>query len=174
MAINKDWRQIAGLSFQDDGSMGLVWMSIDTEWDVVRVHHAVTFKREVLAIIAGELNRKPWVPVAWENEEFALSLLDGYKCNMLPDRSLDTRLEAERLTNEIWERMRSGRFKIGPSLEEWIEEQKRFNRRDSKIPRETHPLMAATRHAIAQLQYSRTEQSLRGKKRDMYPKVAIA
>jgi len=171
--LQPDWRQIAGFAIQEDGSMGIVWLTHDTEWDVVRVHHAVAFKRAVLAVVAGELNRKPWIPVAWENKEFCDTLLNDYRCNMLRDRSLDTPAAAERLTNEIWERMETGRFKISPTSDEYIHEQKGYNRLQAKLPRQTHPLMAATRHAIDQLPYARTEKST-GKTKIMYPKVSIA
>ena len=173
MSINAAWRQIAGFSILDSGVMGIVWISVDTEWDVVRIHHAIKLERELLAVPAAELNRKRWIPVAWENEEFAQKLQDDYGCNMLPDRSSDSAAQAEVLTNAILERMKTGRFKYGPGADTWAKEYKAFNRDSGQIDRDNFPLMAATRHAVAQIQYARAEVSSKSGKR-LYPKVAIA
>ena len=173
MDINKAWRQIAGFSILESGVMGIVWISVDAEWDVVRIHHAIEMRRESLALPAAELNRKRWIPVAWENEEFAEKLQDDYGCNMLPDRSGDDQAQAEVLTNAMLERMKTGRWKFGPGADTWAKEYSAFNRDGGAIDRDSFPLMAATRHAIAQIKYARAEQSSKSGQR-LYPKVAIA
>lgn len=169
--IPDNWKRVAGIRCQDDGSIAAVWMARDPDTDVVHLYDACLFAREVLAVIAEGLNcRGRGIPIAWDNKEIADRLLER-GCNMLPEAAPDTDAMAEATSREIWERMRSGRFKVERRLSAWLDEYKTFNRTESKVPRDTHPLMAATRHAISQIEYARAERA--GVKKKAYPKVAI-
>ncbi len=168
--IQDGWKRVAGIHIQDDGDLAAVWMALDGDSDVIHLYDCCVFKREVLAVIAEGMNaRGRWIPVGWTNKELADKLLDR-GCNMQPDPSDDSESMAEIISRDIWARMRSGRFKVDRRLKEWLDEYKTFNRQDSKVPRDTHPLMAATRHAIDQLQYAKAE-STRSTKIN-YPKLA--
>jgi len=170
--IQPHWQRIAGLRFQANGDAAAVWMARDPDNDVVHVYDACRFTREVLPVIADALNaRGRWVPVAWENKEIADKLLDR-GCNMLPDRTVETDALAETMAREVWARSRSGRFKVDSRLKEWQDEFKTYNRVDEQVPRDTHPLMAATRYAVGSLEYARAERSWKQSTKT-YPKVAM-
>lgn len=170
--IEPNWKRMAGIQVQDDGQISGVWMAHDPDTDIIHLYDCCHFKREVLAVIAEGMNaRSRWVPVAWINKEMADNLLER-GCNMLPEPSDDSDPMAEMISRDIWERMRSGRFKVSKRLSEWLDEYKTFSRDDSKVPRGTHPLMAATRHAIGQLAYARAEISYRNQTKN-YPKIAM-
>ena len=158
---------------QDDGTMAAVWLAHDPDSDVLHLYDACLFRREVLAVIAEGLNaRGRWIPVAWVHQEVADELVNR-GCNMLPDPSKETEAMAEVMSREIWERMRSGRFKVDKRLSEWLEEYRTFSRKDAKVPEQSHPLMAATRHAMGELAYARAEQAYRSATKN-YPKISIA
>lgn len=172
--IEPEWLRIAGLHVQDDGEIAVVWMARNRTTDTLHLYDACLFKREVLAVIAEGLNaRGRWIPVAWEKagEDMADKLLDR-GCNMLPEPAADGDPMAEVVARDIWERMRSGRFKVDKRLGEWLDELKGFQRKDGKVPKGAFPLMSATRHAVAMLEYAR-RQAPRGRKTANYPKVAI-
>ena len=169
--IEDEWTRIAGIHIQEDGEVAAVWMAHDKDSDVIHLYDCCLFKREVLAVIAEGVNaRGRWVPVCWVNKELSDKLLVR-GCGMQPEASDDSESMAEVNSREVWGRMRSGRFKVDRRLKEWLDEYKTFNRQDSKVPRNSHPLMAATRYAIDQLPYAMAHKSLNNKK--MYPKLAI-
>ena len=133
--IAPEWRRICGLHCLDDGTVAAAWIAHDKDTDLVHLYDACVFKREVLAVIAEGLNaRGRWIPVAWAEKDMAEKLLDR-GCNMLPDPVVDTDTVAEVVSRDIWERMRSGRFKVDRRLKEWLDEFKAFDRQEGKVPR---------------------------------------
>lgn len=172
MEAEPTWKRIAGLEISENGDWSVVWLAQDPLNDVIHVYDACHLKREVLAVIAECLNaRGRWVPISWINQEVADELLDR-GCNMLPEKADHTDAMAEVVSRDILERMRTGRFKVDKRLSEWLDEYRTFNRKDAHVPRETHPLMAATRHAMADLRYARAEKAWKAATKT-YPKVAI-
>jgi hypothetical protein len=172
--IAPEWRRIAGLQVQAFGEVAAVWLAHDKDSDVVHCYDACIFRREVLAVIAEGLNaRGRRIPMAWEPDakDMADKLLDR-GCNMLPKFEKHTEAMAEFVSRDIWERMRSGRFKVDKRLKEWLDEFNSFSRKDAKVPLETHPLMAATRHAMAQIDYALRLEPKRTKGNN-FPKVSI-
>lgn len=170
--IEPHWKRIAGLRVQPDGDIACVWLAHDKDADTIHLYDACLFRREVLAVIAEALNaRGRWVPVAWNDKATSDKLLDR-GCNMLPEAAQDSQAMAEVISRDIWERMRSGRWKVDKRLGEWIEDFETYNRDGQAVPTGTHPLMAATRHAVEQLEYAR-RLAPRGKNRAMYPKLAV-
>lgn len=160
--ISSDWFRIAGLHLQEDGEAAAVWLALDKATDVAHLYDACLFRREVLAVIADGMNaRGRWIPIAWERDAKAMAdrLLDR-GCNMLPEPNEDKPGMAEQVTRDIWGRMRSGRFRVDRRLQEWLEEMRNFNLEGSKVPLGSHPLMAATRHAVAMFSHARREASL--------------
>lgn len=172
--IDPSWRRIAGIHLEEDGTSGAVWLAHDKDMDVIHVHDACLFQREVLAVIAeGLIARGRWIPIAWPKhaKDFADHLLNR-GCNMLPEPSDDTEAMAEVYALDIQERMRTGRFKADKRLQNWFSEFGSFYRADGKVPRSSHPLMSATRHAVAMLQYARRQGPL-GKRRVNYPRISM-
>lgn len=172
--IAPEWKRIAGIHMQEDGVISAVWMARDPMADVIHLYDACVFKREVLAVIGEGLNaRGRWIPVAWESgaRDMADKLLER-GCNMIPEPVKDTDAMAEVVSRDVWERMRSGRFKVDRRLAEWLDEFKSYNRTDAKVPRNSHPLMAATRHAVAKIEYARRQAAKLGLNKN-FPRVAI-
>lgn len=174
--IQSHWRRIGGLHMSADGQLAAVWLAHDKDTDTIHLYDACVFKREVPAVIAEGINaRGRWIPIAWEKDskELAENLLDR-GCNTLPesDAVKDTEQMAEITSRDIQERMRSGRFKVEKRNKEWLDEFDSFQRQDTKVPRDSHPLMAATRHAMASLNWAK-RQSSNKKAQKASPDLAI-
>lgn len=166
------WPRVAGMFARSDGDIGCVWMAHDKDRDLVHLYDACLFKREVLPVIAEGLNaRGRHVPVAWAQKDISGALLER-GCNMLPEACADSDASAEIAARDIWSRMRTQRFKVDRRLQDWRDEFDTYNREDQKVPRETHPLMSATRYAVQMLPYARRLAPRRGQGVN-YPKVAV-
>jgi len=172
--IAPEWRRICGVHVQDEGTLAAVWLAHDKTADVVHLYDCAKFSREVMAVIGEGLNaRGRWIPIAWDKaaEDMSKKLLDR-GCNMLPEPNKDSEAVAEVVSRDIWERMRTSRFKVDKRLAEWLDEYRSFFREDAKVPRTSHPLMSATRHAMSMLEYGR-RQSPKGLRQVNYPKVSM-
>lgn len=170
--IPDDWPRIAGMFVRDDGDIGCAWLAHDKDRDLVHLYDACIFQREVLAVVAEALNaRGRFIPVAWTHKEIADDLL-GKGVRMLPEPCDDSDAAAEVASRDVWARMRTHRFKVERSLKSWADEFESYNREGQRVPRETHPLMSATRYAVQALPWARRSVSSRGTRR-IYPKVAI-
>jgi hypothetical protein len=170
--VDAYWGRIAGIHSQGDGVVGAVWLAHDKDADVVRVYDAYTFRRQPLAVLAdGLIRRGKWVPIAWPKSASVLSknLLDR-GCNMLHEPSDESIEASDVLTREIVERMNSGRFHAVKHLQSWVDEAQSFARAEGRVPLEGRPLIAATCHAYAQLEYARCQSSNR---KTNYRPVAI-
>lgn len=170
--IEPSWKRIAGIHIKKNGEIAAVWLALDGSTDVVHVYDACVFKREVPVVIAEGLNaRGRWIPIAWQNADFS-KLLEERGCRMMREPSDENDSIAELVTRDILERMRTHRFKVSARLKDWIEEYQTFNKVEGAVPRDTHPLMAATRHAMAQIRYAKGE-SKPTMNQINYPKLAI-
>ena len=172
--IDPTWRRIAGLHVQNNGEIGVVWLALDTVADVVHLYDCAIFRVEVMAVIKeGIAARGRWIRIAWHKEakEFADDLRSsGFK--MLIDPCADSQSAAEVMSREIWQRMRSSRFRVDQRVGEWLAESRSFYRDKTKIPLDGHPLMSATRHAIEMMRFAKS-QSLRGASRKNYPNLQV-
>lgn len=172
--LEPGWRRIAGIHAQDDGTIGAVWIAHDTTSDTTHLYDAAIFRREVLAVIAEGLTaRGRWIPVAWQKDatEFADKLLDR-GVNMLPEYCGDSQGTAEVISREVWQRMRTSRFRVERRVGEWLDEYKTFYRDEAKVPLEGFPLMSATRHALEMLAYAMPQQRS-GPSGPRYPDVKV-
>lgn len=159
--IDEFSKRIAGMHVRQNGDVALVWLALDNDTDVIHLYDTAVFRREVLAVIAEGINaRGRYIPVAWNDEKMADKLLQR-GCRMEIDKADDSDSMAEVLTRDIWERMRTDRWKVDRRLQDWLAEFKTFNREAQQVPRDTHPLMAATRHAMSQLEFARSERAHR-------------
>jgi hypothetical protein len=172
--IEAGWRRIAGIHCQNEGDIAAVWMAHDRDADVLHLYDCAVFRREVLAVIAEGLNaRGRWVPIAWESgaKEIVDKLLDR-GCNTLPEPSKENPVLADVISRDVKERMLTGRFKVDRRLAEWLDEYKSFTRQDGQVPLKSHPLMSATRHAVADLDYAR-RQERKGRPNPNYPRISM-
>lgn len=155
-----------------NGDVAIVWLAHDKTVDDVTVYDAAIFKVEVPVVIAESINaRGRWIPVAWSHEEMQQSLLDR-GCRMLPDKTSDSDEMAEMVSREMWERIRSKRLHAQKRLRNWLEEAKTIERDGGKIPKDSHPLMAATRIAMSNLHFARRQAPPTAKKK-LFVKHAI-
>lgn len=154
MTIPTDWEKICGVNIAEDGQMAAVWLARNPDTDIVRLYDSLVQAREVLAVRAAMISaRGRHVPIAWyrDAEEVAERLLYDYSMNMVRDPVDSSDAAADLLSLDLEERMRSKRFVVERDQVAWQDEYKTFTRRDQKVPRGSHPLMAATRCAIARL-----------------------
>jgi hypothetical protein len=164
------WKHLGAIHPKKDGTIAAVWVALDEMADVAHLYDATIFERELLIVVAeGIKARGKWVPVVCLDEEISDALYER-GCNML-ETEKETEVMAELSTLEVLERIRTGRFKAKSHLTNWIEEFKTYNREDSRVPRDTHPLMSATRIALAHLDDAKAKSS--GVKRNNFKEVAI-
>ena len=169
--IDPSLKRIAGMHVCEDGSIALVWIAYDKDGDHCQLYDSCVMKREVPAVIAESINaRGRWIPVAWNNKEMADQLLER-GCKMIPEESDETDAIAEVTTRDIWERMRTKRFHVDKRLKDWAEEVQSATRDKNRIPRDSYPLVAATRYAIRRLSYARRLQPKRAALNK--PRIAI-
>lgn len=168
-----EWRRIAGIHCEDDGVIGAVWLAHDKDADKVHLYNAAVFEREVPAVIAKGISALGrWIPAVCNHEEIGKSLLNE-GCNILPDVPKEDQAVAEVLSRQIWERMRTKRFGLDKTLKQvWLKEAESFKRQDAAIPLKGYPLMSATRHAMAMLEYARP-LSLRKSTQRNFPELAV-
>lgn len=170
--IKPTWKRIAGAHFHDGADVTIAWMAWDTNADAIHVYDCHTFRKEVPAVIMEGINaRGRWIPIAWTDKDFAASFLQR-GANMNHEPAEDTEGLAELLIRDMWERMRTGRFFVERRLGKLGEEIKTMRREKGKIPKDSHPGLTAIRHALAQLDYARAQESMGGNK-IKYPKAAI-
>jgi hypothetical protein len=65
-------------------------------------------------------------------------------------------------------------MKVDKRLADWLDEYRSFRRDEGLVPLKTHPLMAATRYAIAMIDFARVRDRRRGNDRNVnFPKVSM-
>jgi hypothetical protein len=175
--IEDSWKNICGVHFQPGVSgAGAVWLAIDKKADVVHLWDCALYPTEPPIMVATALNKHGrWIPIAWEQDAKPLidQLLDR-GCNTLPDPVKQTPVLAEAVSRDIIERMRTGRFKVDKRLADWLDEYKGFMREEGLVPLKSHPLMAATRYAMANIDFARVRDRRRGADTNInYPKVTM-
>ena len=166
-------KRISGIHAQEDGTIGAVWLAYNKDRDLIHVYDACVFRAEVLAVIAEGLNaRGRWIPVAWndKSKEISDKLLDR-GCNMLQDGCKTSDQYLEVTSRDVWERMRTKRFKVDPRLKEWTDEFEAYYKDGVKIPKDASPLMSATLNAIDQLPFARRQTTR--KQQTTAPRLAI-
>lgn len=173
--IGEDWPRVAAISVEDNGDIAAVWLAFERATDTVHLYDACRMNHEALAIIAEALNaRGRFIPVAWTSSSAAIAkdLLDR-GVNTMHDQADEGEAITEVVSRTIWERMRTGRFRVERRLTEWLDEMKRCQFDvTGKIPRKGFPLMAATRHALQMLDRGRkTPGSV--SRRQLYPNIAV-
>lgn len=173
--ISPDWKRIAGMDVQADGTIGVVWLTLDARADRLWVYDSSVFRLEVPAVIAdGISNHGRWIPIAWEKK--AKPMMETLKrrgLNFTHEPHVDDDAVAEAVSRDMWGRMRSGRFSRDSQTAEWKDEYDNFARKEFKVPREGYPLMSATRYACAMFDEWARAEVLPGSSRKSYPAVAI-
>lgn len=157
--IEPTWKRIAGFHLEEDGTLGAIWLAHDDVASVVHLYDAALFKREVPAVICeGIAARGRHFPMAWRKKDSAMAeKLDEAGVYTMPDPCADDPAMAEVISRDIWQRLRTGQFRVERRVGEWLDEYRKFYREGQAIPKAGFPLMAATRHAIEMLPYAQAE-----------------
>lgn len=172
--FSPECRWICGLHPQENGQVAAVWIAHDKDVDCLHLRDEFLSHRD-LAVVQAEAvtKRGPWIPVAWplEQKEF-VDLLIEHGVNAVPAKYAPKNVDAiaESVSLDIHERMETGRFKVDKRMKNWLEEYDTFQRQDSRVPKDTHPLQAATRHAVRMLDWACTKPK---KVKTNTPRLAI-
>lgn len=172
--IKEEWKRIAGIHLEEDGTLGCVWLAHDERASTVYLYDAALFRNEVPVVIAdGIAARGRYYPVAWRKKDKPIAdmLLDN-GIEILPDPCVDDQAMAEVISKQVWQSMRASRFRVEQRVGEWFREYESFFKDRSKVPLEGFPLMAATRHAIEMLNWAEPERGFRGKQKN-HPDIAV-
>ena len=174
VTIETWWPRICAVDFGVDHPFAAVWLAWDRDLDIVYLYDSYRRTRATISENASEIRKRDqWIPVMWphdgnqEDPKSARSLADLYRMegvNMWyesftnPPSSGQKKgdLGVEAGLAHIWERMKSGRFKVFSDQREWFEEFRMYHRKDGKVVPLKDDLMAATRYAIQSLRNART------------------
>lgn len=172
--IHESWRRIAGFHMEESGDIGVVWLAEDPITSIVHCYDVALFAREVEAVIStGIAARGRHYPMAWRKKDKGLAdTLQDAGINILPDPSPDDPAMSEIISRGIWQRLRANQFRVDKSVGEWLGEYRNYFRNDNQVPSEGFPLMAATRHAVAMLDWAEAEY-LPNRSKKNHPDIRI-
>jgi phage terminase large subunit-like protein len=157
------WSRLWGFDFGTGHPFAAVLIAWDRDMDMIYVTHCYK--------VVGALPLEHWdaispygelVPVAWPQDGHARrddgagnlkALRDIYKkhgAKMLPEHAQfsDGSRSTEAGIVEMQERMRSNRFKVFSTCDQWFEEFRMYHRKDGLIVKMNDDIMSATRIAV--------------------------
>lgn len=169
-AIEKWWPRIAGMDFGWDHPNAVAWLAYDRDADTIYVYAEHRQAEQVVAMHADAIrSRGTWIPCAWPHDGLVhdkgsgIQLAQQYAqkgVRMIPEHAQfpngSNGLEAG--IQEMLDRMKSGRWKVLPSCRLWLEEFRMYHRKDGKIVKMRDDLISASRYALMDLRYARTEE----------------
>jgi len=173
--IQPYWPRICAVDFGVDHPFAAVWMAWDRDLDIVYVYDCYRASRRTIDENSIEIRKRDnWIPVIWphdgnqEDPKSAKSLADLYRqqgVNMWYESFTNPPspgqkkgdLGVEAGLQAIWERMKTGRFKVYSHLNDWFEEFRMYHRKDGKVVPLKDDLMSATRYAHQSLRNARTQ-----------------
>jgi hypothetical protein len=165
--VPAEWAKIWGIDFGISHAFGAALLAWDRELDVLHVLHCIRvtdqlpFQHAALMKPIGAA-----VNVAWPHDGHVRDRNSGeplsraYKAHGLhmlhnhathPDGSIST----EAGIMEMYERMRTGRFKVAAHCVDWFEEFRGYCRKDNQIVKYKDDLMSATRIAVTARRFAR-------------------
>jgi hypothetical protein len=172
--VEEWWKRIAGLHVTEAGDIGVVWLAHDKDADTIHLYNCAMLRHQPQAVIIEGLTALGrWIPMAWEaKQKPTRDMLMDHGLNLIDPVKEDAAL-AEITSREIADRMVTGRFKVPKRLSSWLSEYKTFYRSDTTIPRDSHPLMAATRYAVAQIKWAKAVRPKGARKRVNHVRIAM-
>lgn len=172
--IEPHYQRIAGLHVEEDGVTGVVWMGRDPDTMVIHIYDCALFRGQPRPVLVeGLAARGRWIPLAYSKSarELTEKLLEN-GLNPLPDPVSEQREAIEGAATEVEAAMRSARLRVDKRLGEWMEEFKSYHRDGALVPDRGFPLMSATRHAIACIDWAVPMVVGRGNQAN-YPRLSI-
>ncbi len=176
---------------KSDHPTAAVWIAWDRDLDILYVYDCWK-GTGTISENATEIRRKTkdYIPVFWPHDatqkdpRSAKTYSDLYKDEGLnmwwesftnPPRPGEKRgdLGVEAGIDAIWERMKSGRFKVSKHLHEWWEEFRMYHRKDGKIVDLKDDIMSATRYCAQSHRNFRVESQAFNRKTHQYSTKGI-
>jgi Terminase RNaseH-like domain len=153
--VPRHWLQIVGLDFGWDHPTAAVRVVWDRDTDTLYVTNAYRLSEEVPVIHATAIKGwGSWLPVAWPHDglqykDAGLKMLDEQASHEAGGNGVEAGIA------EIFERMRTGRFKVFAGLGIWFEEFRTYHRAKGLIVKERDDLMAATRYGVMMRRFAK-------------------
>jgi phage terminase large subunit-like protein len=167
--IPEHWPRIAGLDIGWDHPTAVVWIAWDRDSDCIHVYATHRLREETPVVHAAAIRAKgDWIPVAWPHDALqhdkgsGATIAEQYKrqgVTMLDAKATfeDGGNGVEAGLMDILDRMKTGRFKVDDSLEDWWEEFRMYHRKNGQVVKERDDLMSATRYGIMMIRESRVK-----------------
>lgn len=169
--IPPHFRRLCAIDFGMDHPAAAIWQAYDPDTDTVYIYDCYKARGQTAAYHAAAIKKRgEWIPVAWphdgeqKDKGSGKALAEQFRehgVNMLgqsaryDDRKGGSQ-PVEPATQEIYERMKTGRYKVfkTPALGEWLEEKRMYHRKDGKIVDKKDDLMSASRIGMMSLRFA--------------------
>jgi phage terminase large subunit-like protein len=165
--VPPEWQKIWGIDFGIGHPFAAVLLALDVEADTLHVLHCIRVKDQLPHQHAALM--KPigaGVPVAWPHDghvrdrNSGLPMSRSYKqhgLNMLDTHAThaDGSISTEAGILEMYERMKTGRFKVAEHCTAFFEEFRGYSRRDNQIVKYNDDILSATRIGVTARRHAR-------------------
>lgn len=167
--IPSHWRRVAGIDFGWDHPTGIAWIAYCADSDTITVYNSYKQSEQTPVFHAAALKAQgEWIPVAWPHDGYqhdkgsGLPLARQYidlGIRMIPEHAQHSSggFGVEAGIMDMLDRMKTGRFKVFRTCTNWLDEFRRYHRKDGKIVARNDDIMSATRYAVMSLRYARPE-----------------
>jgi phage terminase large subunit-like protein len=172
--IPAHWSLINGIDFGIDHPGAGVFCAWDKDSDTFYVYDCYKQRDETPIYHAAAMKKHgDWVPNAWPhdgnqrkqglNADSNIKLKDMFRQNGLYMLREHAHYNDERGNSreasliEMYEYMRTGRFKVFSTLTPWFEEKRMYHRRDGNVVAVHDDIMSATRYAFMMRRYAMTK-----------------
>lgn len=172
--VPKAWPQWLAMDFGWNHPTACVRLALDRQNDVVYVTHEYRKAEEAIIVHAHAIKAMGGdrLPVVWpkdgwivgqqgagQNEKSAAELYRAQQVRMWPTHATfaDGGYGTETAIQAIYDRMRSGRFKVFASCGGWLEEFRMYHRKDGKLVKSRDDLQSATQKGIMMIRVARAD-----------------
>lgn len=164
-----DWFvRVNGIDFGIDHPGACVFCAWDRDSDVFYVYDAYKKAGETPVYHAAAIKKHgDWIPTAWPHDGMqrdkgsGVALKDQFRAHgvrMMRDHAHyqdERQMSREAGLIEMYEWMRTDRFKVFSTIPAWFEEKRLYHRVDGKVVDEYDDIMSATRYAFVMRRYAR-------------------
>jgi len=166
------YRRINGIDFGIDHPGAGVFLAIDPESGTVYLYDCYKARNETALYHATAMRKHgDWIPNAWPHDghdrdkgsgEAIKNQFRQHGCYMLKEHA---QYPDERGNNvnpgldEMFEYMKTGRFKVFKTCRQWLEERRMYCREDGKVVRKFDDVISASRYAFVMRRYARPKPS---------------
>jgi len=161
--IPRHFARLCGIDFGIDHPGAGAWIAWDRDQDVIYVYDCYKRSGETSIYHAGAINQRgKWIPVSWPHDGmnrgpdmrdplYKQYIAHGVKMLSMSaryDNEKGGRQDVEAIVLEVYERMRTGRFKVFSHLSPWFEEFRGMHRKNGKIVAVRDDIMKASFYAV--------------------------